>query len=331
MKYLPLFILSLLLWVCPAHDIPVANQSKNYQIAFYNVENLFDTINEPGKRDGEYTPVGSKEWDTKKYLEKLDRIAQVIASIDSTETLAAIGLAEVENLRVLEDLVKQKRIAHLRLKIIHQESPDFRGIDVALLYNPKLINPVSFKFLNVDLNDSGKTTRDILVAEMVDFTNDTMTIFVNHWPSRWGGQDKTEPKRIAAAQTLRKELSKEEIQTQNILILGDLNDYPDNKSVWEVLDADSSAANDGTLYNATYAIHADSTQGTHAYRGHWGVLDHGILSPVLYGFIDSVYVHKKRFMLYKNSAGDWFPSRTHSGKRYFGGYSDHLPVVVNFK
>ena len=332
MKYLLFAFLSYILLGCPAAktsiDTSIEKTVKTYQIAFYNVENLFDTINAPEKRDGEYTPEGSKEWDTEKYLQKLDRIAQVIASIDSVETLAAIGLAEIENLLVLEDLSKHKSIAHLGLQIIHKESLDFRGIDVALLYNPKLLKEIERNFIEVDINDGGKTTRDILKARLVDNSNDTVVVYVNHWPSRWGGTEASNPKRIAAATALRMNLDKEKPDSK-VLIIGDLNDYPINESVISVLGADSVLG--GRLYNATFPIHADSTQGTHAYRGHWGVLDHAILSNNLMTDIDSVYVHKRPYMLYKTRNGDWFPSRTHSGKKYFAGYSDHLPIVVNFK
>ncbi len=331
MKHLFFSLVTLAVFGCTAQKTETSIKSKNYQIAFYNVENLFDTLNAEGKNDGEYTPEGKKEWNTEKYNQKLDRIAQVIASIDSTEQLAAIGLAEIENRLVLEDLAKHKLVSHLNLKIVHKESPDFRGIDVALLYNPKLISVVGSEFLYVDINDTGKTTRDILKAQIVDHTNDSLLVYINHWPSRWGGQEKTNRKRVAAATVLKNDLKSVNLKSSNVLILGDLNDYPTNESVWTVLNADSSAENDGSLFNATYKIHIDSTQGTHAYRGHWGVLDHAILTPTLNQNVDSVYVHKRKYMLYENKGGDWFPSRTHSGKRYYGGYSDHLPVVVNFK
>ena len=328
MNYILFSVASCIILSCTAVKTPAVKSAKNYQIAFYNVENLFDTINAPEKRDGEYTPEGSKEWDTKKYLQKLDRIAQVIASIDSLESLAAIGLAEIENRLVLEDLSKHKSIAHLGLQILHKESPDFRGIDVALLYNPKILKEIESNFIEVDINDSGKTTRDILKARLVDNSNDTILIYVNHWPSRWGGREASNRKRIAAATALKMDLDKEELGCK-IMIMGDLNDYPINESVISVLGADSVIG--GRLYNATFPIHADSTQGTHAFRGHWGVLDHAILSNNLMADIDSVYVHKRSYMLYQTRNGDWFPSRTHSGKKYFAGYSDHLPIVVNFK
>jgi len=328
MRYYLFFVISTLILSCTAQNQPKDKQNKNYQIAFYNVENLFDTINAPGKRDGEYTPSGAKEWDTEKYKQKLDRIAQVIASIDSTESLAAIGLAEIENRLVLEDLSKHKSIVELGLKIIHKESPDFRGIDVAMLYNPALLTEIESVFIEVNMNDSGKTTRDILKARLVDNTNDTILVYVNHWPSRWGGQEVTNRKRIAAATALKKDLDREKSDCK-VLIIGDLNDYPTNESVLTVLGADSVIGE--RLYNATFPIHADKNQGTHAYRGNWGVLDHAILSNNLMQNVDSVYVHKKQYMLYENNAGKWFPSRTHSGKKYFAGYSDHLPIVVNFK
>ncbi len=331
MRYLLIFAVICAVSSCKSQKLEQQNESKDYQIAFYNVENLFDTINEPRKRDGEYTPTGSKEWDTEKYYQKLDRIAQVIASIDSAGPIAAIGLAEVENRRVLEDLIVQKRIKSLNLQILHKESPDGRGIDVALLYNPKLINPYHTSFIEVNIGEEERPTRDILRADMMDHTRDSLIIYVNHWPSRWGGKEKSEPKRIKAATELRDNIGSLPIQSTNILVLGDLNDYPTNKSVKEVLNADSAVVNDGRLFNATYDIHIDSTQGTHAYRGNWGVLDHAILSPTLMKSVKTVYVHKKPYMLYETKKGKKFPSRTHSGKRYFAGYSDHLPIVVEFK
>ena len=301
-----------------------------FQIAFYNVENLFDTLNTPQKNDGEYTPESQKQWNSEKYYTKLDRITQVLSSIDSSGNLIGIGLAEIENLNVLEGLVSTGFLKDRGFDIIHKESPDYRGIDVAFIYNPKYFKPTNSQWLNVDINDGNKTTRDILRVDG-SLKNSEISIYVNHWPSRYGGQEKSDPKRRAAAKRLRENLDSLWVSSPNqmVLIMGDLNDYPNNASVLEVLGADSVSTS--KLYNATWDIHKLEGVGTHCYRGHWGVLDHIIVSNNLVPLIDTVYAHKREFMCYQNKKGELLPARSFSGKKYFAGYSDHLPVVLKFK
>ena len=308
-----------------------SKKSSSYQVAFYNVENLFDTINAPGKNDGEYTPESKKKYNTVKYYEKLDHLEQVLASIDSISPLVCIGLAEVENKDVLEDLVELGFLKENKFKIVHFESPDFRGIDVALLYRSDLFKVDEQEALYIDLKDSNRTTRDILKVKGRSVDGKSSIIYVNHWPSRWGGTEKTNPKRIAAAQVLKNSVDAEfsKDSKARILIMGDLNDYPDNESVLEVLGADSVKG--GKLYNATWPLHKIDSLGTHNYKGHWGVLDHVIVSNELSSEIDTVYAHKKKFMLYQNKKGEWLPSRSYSRSKYYGGYSDHLPIVIKFK
>ncbi|MGB0403417.1 MAG: endonuclease/exonuclease/phosphatase family protein [Salibacteraceae bacterium] len=301
-----------------------------FQIAFYNVENLFDTLNTPKKNDGEYTPESKKQWNSDKYYTKLDRITQVLSSIDSNGNLIGVGLAEIENLNVLEGLVSTGILKERGFKIIHKESPDFRGIDVAFIYNPRYFTPSNSQWLFVDLNDGTKTTRDILRVDG-KVKNAEVSIYVNHWPSRYGGQEKSDPKRRAAAKRLRENLDSLQTKAPNqmVLIMGDLNDYPTNGSVLEVLGADSVPTS--KLYNATWDIHKQEGHGTHCYRGHWGVLDHIIVSNNMIPLIDTVYAHKREFMCYQNKKGELLPSRSFSGKKYFAGYSDHLPIVLKFK
>ncbi|MBD79940.1 MAG: endonuclease [Crocinitomicaceae bacterium] len=307
---------------------PLENQI--VQIAFYNVENLFDTINEAGKNDGEYTPGGKKAWNTSRYYEKLDHLNQVLASIDSAGELVAFGVAEIENIKVLKDLVNTGFLKDRNYKIVHQESPDFRGIDVAFLYNSKQIKVNNSQWINVDLQDSGRTTRDILRAD-VTWKNEEITFYINHWPSRWGGKEKTNTKRIAASQALRNNIDamKEEERNNHLVIMGDFNDYPNNESMLKILKADSLET--GALYNATWPAHKNESIGSHNYKGHWGMLDQIVVSNSVVPFVDSVYVFKKNFMCYKNKKGEWLPSRTHAGPKYYGGYSDHLPVVLRLK
>lgn len=299
------------------------------QVAFYNVENLFDTLNTEGTNDGEYTPESKKAWNTEKYQQKLAHLNQVIASIDSNGPLAVLGLCEVENYAVVNDLVNTGMLASRGFKIVHQESPDFRGIDVAFLYDSNKVEVLNSQWLRVNLTEN-KTTREILRVDTKSKLGE-VSFYVNHWPSRWGGTEKSKPKRIAAATRLRQNLDSllAEKPKQKVVIMGDLNDYPTNQSVLHVLDADS-VLNQG-LYNATWDIHKKEGVGTHAYKGHWGVLDHIIISNNLAPLVDTVYVHKKNFMCYQNRKGEWMPSRTYSGKKYYGGYSDHMPIVLKLK
>lgn len=331
MKILLLFFLgtTLLSQTCSRAGKPEGKvEDPAVQIAFYNVENLFDTINQPNKNDGEFTPDGKKAWNADRYRTKLDKIEQVLASIDSSGKLIAVGLAEVENLIVLQDLVRTGFLKERDFDIVHFESPDFRGIDVALIYDPQSISVLNARKIEVKLDDD-KTTRDILRVSGELSSGDTAIFYVNHWPSRWGGTEKTKSKRIKAAQTLREDLVNSGAIEKKTLVMGDLNDYPDNESVVQVLGADST--DKGELINATWAIHKNPELGTHNYKGHWGCLDQIIVSSSLYPRIDTVYAFRKPFMLYNNKRGDQLPSRTYGGKNYYGGYSDHLPVVVKFK
>lgn len=300
---------------------------ESVQIAFYNVENLFDTINEAGKNDGEYTPEGKKNWNSKKYKEKLEHLNQVIASIDSSGELLAIGVAEIENLRVLQDLINYSFMKERGFQIVHQESPDFRGIDVAFMYNANKMKITGSEWININLPEKGKTTREILRVD-AELKSENITFYINHWPSRWGGQEKSNPKRIAAAQALRKNIDKKwsDNPNEHIIIMGDLNDYPNNESVMTVLKADSTTS--GALYNTTWQLHKEDNIGSHNYKGKWGMLDQIIVSNSFMPFVDSVYVFKKNWMCYQNKKGEWLPSRTHSGPKYYGGYSDHLPVII---
>ncbi|MCB0480537.1 MAG: endonuclease/exonuclease/phosphatase family protein [Flavobacteriales bacterium] len=308
-----------------------SSKTIDYQIAFYNVENLFDTINQDGVNDGEYTPDNKKEWNSAKYYEKLAHIEQVLSSIDSTKTLACVGLSEVENRGTLDDLVQVGFLKNRGFKVVHFESPDFRGIDVAFLYDPKLFTVNDSKAIYVDLQDGEKTTRDILKVKTTGPDSQNLIMYINHWPSRWGGTEETNPKRVRAAAVLRADVDNEfELnKSARVLIMGDLNDYPDNESVLLTLGADS--VHGKQLYNATWPIHKVDSLGTHNYRGHWGTLDQIIVSSGMVSEIVDVYPFKRNFMMYQTKKGEWLPSRTYSGDKYYAGYSDHLPIVIHLK
>ncbi len=308
-------------------------------IAFYNTENFFDTIHNPGKNDYEFLPNGAAHWTSARYHRKLQHIAHVIAKIgtDFVPTGPIImGLAEIEDRRVLEDLVKQPEIANRHYQIIHFEGPDHRGIDVALIYNPLFFRPLTAYPVHVP---TPFPTRDILVVKGILDHSDTLTILVNHWPSRWGGMKRSEPYRDTAAATARKII--DTILHQNpkakIILMGDLNDNPDNESVVKYLKAVGKKrqlkASPYLLYNPMYKKFKRGI-GTTAYQDAWSLFDQLIISQGLLKAPDDTYkfykafVFNKPFLIQKEGRFEGYPFRTYAGGEYLGGYSDHLPVYM---
>ncbi len=254
-----------------------------FTVAFYNVENLFDLEDHPGTQDGEFTPESEKAWDMEKYQKKLDDLSAVIRAIDKDELPEIIGLSEVENKKVLDDLIQTKTLRKGEYGIVHYESPDLRGIDCALLYRMQDFRVISSRAIPVSFPfDSAETTRDILYVEGTTRDNERLHFFVNHWSSRWGGEKESEPKRIFCAVALRKEvdalLNKE--ADAKIIVMGDLNDEPTNRSVFEMLLANNKRKNAGDreLFNLMYDMHNIQGEGSYNYRGNWNMLDHIIVS-----------------------------------------------------
>ena len=304
------------------------------RILFYNVENLFDTINQEGHRDGEFTPEHEKNWTSEKYNFKLSQLSKVIASADTGYLPNIIGLAEVENRNVIEDLAATQLLKGSEYKIIHKESPDFRGIDVALIYD-ETYKPIKNTFYKIDLPGDRSTTRDILYSKGV-FKKDTMHLFVNHWPSRYGGKKKSDPKRALVASFLREKVDSlfSKDSSPRIIIMGDFNDYPQDSSLAEILSAlPESTGKQDELINLSWAIDA-SGAGSYNYRGHWGALDQMIVSGyTLEGRrwhvkMNSYEVIKHQWFMYTDDKGEEYPARTYGGPNYYGGYSDHLPIML---
>jgi predicted extracellular nuclease len=338
-KYILIFLFISTIFPISAQDLPQAKNSTT--IVFYNVENLFDIVDEPGKTDEEFTPVSPKKWDSEKYEKKIGDLAEVLSSINSNELPGIIGLAEVENDKVLEDLINSSRLKKGNYAIVHYDSNDERGIDVALLYSKnefKLIEskpiPVVFGFDIVDV------TRDILYVKGVTNDGKTCHIFVNHWPSRTTGEQDSEIKRITAAVTLRKEVDNI-LNYENdarIIIIGDFNDEPTNKSLLQILNATNKRKNinNRDLYNLMYDIQNIGTTGTIKYQNAWQVFDQIIVSPALLKKGDGYYVNFDDGRIYSNESmlftnpetGFKSPNRTYGGDTYYGGVSDHLPVYV---
>jgi hypothetical protein len=320
-------------------DFISAQNPEKIRLAFYNVENLFDTINDPLTGDDEFTPGGAKGWYFSRYLDKLDHIYKTITALGEWDPPALVGFCEVENRSVLYDLVAKTPFIKNGYEIIHQDSPDKRGIDVGLIYHPKLFKPISFQAIRVNITkDSSSTTRDILYVTGKIFKTDTEHIFINHLHSRSGGQAKSEPRRIIAAETLRHHVDSifKLNPNANIVIMGDFNDEPGDESIYEFLRAkeDSIPKQPTDLYNGMYSYYKKEI-GTEKFQEHWHCLDQIILSYPLLNtkngvIMSSPTIFKASWLIEPDEKylGDR-PYRTYSGPKYTGGYSDHLPVYVD--
>ena len=322
----------------------VQAQEKNYRIGlvgFYNLENLFDTIDGPNK-DEEFLPDGANHYTGTVYLDKLGKLSEVISQIGTDVTadgLSIMGCAEVENESVLKDLISQSKLKNRHYRIVHYDSPDERGIDVGLIYNPKYFTVTHSEALFVPVfNDDGspRYTRDVLyVAGLYD--GDPLNIFVNHWPSRRGGEEVSAPGRAAAAQVCRHKI--DSITRLNpdarILLMGDLNDDPVSASVVKVLKATGKIREvpRGGLYNPWVSFYKQGL-GTLAYNDAWNLFDQIILSEAFLHrekpgfFYRDAYIFKKSFMIEQTGRYKGYPFRTYNFSKYQGGYSDHFPTYL---
>jgi predicted extracellular nuclease len=304
--------------------------SGEISLVFYNVENLFDTLDNPLTADDEYLPGTAKDWNTQKYQTKLDRLSEVLSKIaDGYPTF--IGFAEVENEEVLKELANHSLLAEAEYGIIHQDSPDERGIDVGLVYRKTQFTPGAQRFLTVALPAEDRPTRDILYVHGKITKGPEVHIFVNHWPSRGGGAAETAHKRMAAAETLNAELTaiREKDPDANIIIMGDFNDYPGDTSLKHLQAAG--------IINLMEGL-AATGRGSYNYKGDWDFLDQILVSQNLKdgkGFDvaegSTVAFHFPEMLYTDPKYGDEKPNRTYGGDKYFGGYSDHLPVITVLK
>ena len=309
-------------------------------IAFYNLENLFDTIHDVGKNDYEYLPDGTNKWNTRKYTSKLHNMSYAISQIGldrSPVGAVIIGVSEVENQRVLDDLVKQPRIADRNYQVVLHEGPDRRGVDVGLLYNPRYFTMSNSK--SVRLNYAADTTfrtRDQLVVSGY-LQNEKIHVIVNHWPSRTGGELRSRPLRNAAAALTRSIVdSLFNIEPKaKIIIMGDLNDDPADESCAVVLGAkrDANKVKDGELYNVFWKTHKSGT-GTLLYNGKWNLFDQIIISSELLNADNNSLrfwkseIFRRDFLLQQEGRYKGSPLRTTAGGVWLNGYSDHLPTII---
>jgi endonuclease/exonuclease/phosphatase family metal-dependent hydrolase len=303
------------------------------RVMFYNVENLMDTINNPLTNDDEFTPDSAMHWNSKRYYTKLEMVSRVIVSATDSTSPIAIGLAEIENEQVLQDLIGQSKMQGKSWGIVHHDSPDKRGIDVALIYNKALFKILEEQFIPVEFPfDSTLTTRDILYVKGALADSTILHLFVAHFPSRREGKTKTEERRTRAAFILRQKAEQVLLadKNANIIIMGDFNDNPKDK-------APLITTFDIALTNLMVSK-KDSGEYTLTASGSKFVYDHIIVSNNLLrpnALISIAHnkaeIYKPEWLLFNHPKHGLIPNRTYVGTKYTGGYSDHLPVYIDLE
>ena len=319
------FLLGLLTWVPQWASAQGLNQEE-ITFMFYNVENLFDVRDDSLTIDEAFLPFGDRHWTYSRFRHKLNCLYKVIAEVGEWQPPAVIALAEVENRYVLEALLQETPLHRYGYEIIHQESPDARGIDVALLYRPDLFGVIDQEFIPVNL-PTRRTTRDILFIKGQLPGQDTVHLYVNHWPSRYNGTKVSEASRMAAAVTLQSHI--QSIVTEDpdakILVTGDFNDTPEDASILALLGA-------SPLQNLSHYVF----EGTHKHQGEWGILNQWMASASWQEENTAWMIQDKRGKVFHP---DWLleedetnlgyrPNRTYVGFKYHGGFSDHLPIYL---
>lgn len=324
-------------------QLTAQNEGKqDFKIMCYNVDNFFDCIHDSISNDSEYLPTGIRAWNNIKYQKKQANIAKVITAVGGWDAPALVGLCEVESDKCLYDLTHYSGLKNLGYKYIHYDSPDPRGIDVALLYQAVQFKLLYSEPIRIHFPQSPEIkTRDLLYVKGIIPTGDTLHVFVCHLPSRLDGELESESKRKSVAQVIRlKSDSIFNVKLQpKIVIMGDFNDYPTNSSMVDVLKANpiTDSISPYKLYNLMYKLHIVG-KGTNKFKGEWGVLDQIIVSGNLLNSSRSFYTSQSNahifdagFLLENDKAylGEQ-PFRTYTGFKYHEGFSDHLPVYADF-
>jgi len=312
------------------------NKDNFFTIGFYNVENLFDTVNDPAILDDEFTPGTDKNWTKKRYNKKIFKLGTTLSNVGFKETSKApvlVGLAEVENLKVVTDLIKSKHLVNKDYDVVHFDSPDERGIDVALLYQKKFFEVTNKEQipLMIDSQRGDRDfTRDILLVSG-NLNGEKIHVLINHWPSRRDGAHLTQYKRVAAAEKNREIIERikaEEGENAKVIIMGDFNDDPSSDSISSLIKTD--------FYNPMEKL-LTRTEGTTTYRGRWNLFDQIIFSNNFHKYEGGKHsfafskIFNQDFLKVYRGRYKGQPFRTYAGGKYTGGYSDHFPVYMILK
>lgn len=315
-------------------DIPVRHNMQT--VAFYNLENLFDLVDNQHTNDNDFLPTAAKKWTPKRYDNKLIKLGFAISNIGRRETgkhPAIVGLAEVENAKVIEDLIASKHLEDCNYGYIHYDSLDERGIDVALIYDTTAFEVLHSETFTIQLTDddgSPDYTRDILlVSGLLDGEN--MHVIVNHWSSRREGEKETEPKRMASSEKVGEIISSLRIENEGakIIVIGDFNDDPHSNSIKRLVEGSD-------LFNPMETLKSFN-RGTTKHNWQWNLFDQILISTNFFKTSDKLFeyssanIFDEDFLKLFNGKYKGSPFRTYVGKKYKGGYSDHFPVYAIFK
>lgn len=306
--------------------------ANNQVVAFYNVENLFDLENDPRTSDEEFTPYGDNHWTEDRYAHKLQNLSTVLYNLGN-QCPMMIGLVEIENRKVVEELAQTGNLGKIKYSLVHFDSEDRRGIDCALLYDPRRMKVVEQEKLAVRMpSNSDFTTRDILHVKATLASEEVIHVFVNHWSSRREGTEETEEKRLRSASVLKERIAeiRQVEMDPKILVMGDFNDEPKNKSIQQVLNA---AGKNASLFNLMAEMAHDG-EGSIVHQREWLMFDQMMVSQNLLSGEglkvkdNKAYVYKDDSILYTYNNGGQKPNATYGGSEYYGGFSDHLPVYL---
>ena len=317
---------------------------KPYKVVFYNFENLFDTINDPDVLDEEFTPEGLKRWNSTKYNKKIANLERVLfdIAVEDKDFPAVIGVSEIENRNVMEDVIAQSKLAHADYRVVHYDSPDLRGVDVGFYYRPdvfKLEGSEPIPFHMPELPDF--RTRDF-VTMWGTIDSEPFFFLVSHWPSRLGGKEASDPKRMAAARRVKEIV--DSVQCANpatkVVVMGDLNDDATDDSIVEGLSAKGKPQDvqPGDMFNPFIAL-LKAGYGTLAYRDSWNLFDNIVVSANLVDApagtlrllaVGKFYggIFRRPYMIQKSGQYKGYPLRTFVGNDFQGGFSDHFPVYI---
>jgi endonuclease/exonuclease/phosphatase family metal-dependent hydrolase len=340
-----IFIIILLITAsCYLKGQVLPSAKNSHTVVFYNVGKLFDAVNDPGIFDDDFLPEGKRQWTEERYKKKIADVARVLSVINENELPAIIGLVEVENQKVVEDIVTSSKLRHGKYGIILFDSKDEKGLETALLYKKDEIGIVDSKSIPVEFGfDIKDVTRNILYIKCKIKDDNIYHIFVTQWPLRQPNEQDTEIKRISAAVALRKEVDKilNFENNAHIIIMGDFNDEPTNKSTMQILNATNKRKNLNyrDLYNLMYDPHNIGNEGTAMSGSGWVMFDQIIVSPAVFNKSTGYYLTFDDGKVYKGEevlitdpqTKLTTPNRTYNGNQYLGGVSSHLPVYVILK
>lgn len=310
--------------------------SNLYTIGFYNLENLFDIYDDPDTLDDDFTPTGFKKWSLKRYNRKLYKLAKTISEVGNEATKnppVLMGVAEVENKEVVEDLIDAEPLRPINYGYVHYDSPDERGIDTALIYHKdhfKVLYSEPITLMIFEKNGRRDTTRDILYVKGL-LNGEEVHVFVNHWPSRRDGDQATSFKRVKAAETILEFMEgiEAEIENPNYIIMGDFNDGPDSESIKRLMQSDR-------LYNPMEKL-LTPERGSANYKRSWMLFDQIMVSHNFFNYKKGTHsfahanIFDESFLTEFKGKYKGTPYRTYAGRKYIGGYSDHFPVYIQLK